>query len=74
MATSRLRDICIDCIDPDRVAHFWAAVLGYTMHPSDPATTPDESDCPPSARGWAAYLVQQSARAKGRKESYPYRY
>ncbi len=43
MATSHLRDICIDCIDPHRVAHFWAAVLGYTIHPTDAASPPDES-------------------------------
>ena len=43
MATSHLRDICFDCIDPYRVAHFWAAVLGYTIHPDDAAETPDES-------------------------------
>ena len=41
MATSHLRDICFDCIDPYRVAHFWAAVLGYTIHPDDAAETPD---------------------------------
>jgi predicted enzyme related to lactoylglutathione lyase len=33
MATSHLRDICFDCSDPDRMAHFWAAVLGYTLAP-----------------------------------------
>ena len=43
MATSHLRDICFDCIDPYRVAHFWAAVLGYTIHPDNAAETPDES-------------------------------
>jgi predicted enzyme related to lactoylglutathione lyase len=36
-------DICIDCIDPHRVAHFWAAALGYTIRPTDVAPPPDES-------------------------------
>jgi predicted enzyme related to lactoylglutathione lyase len=43
MATSHLRDICFDCIDPYRVARFWAAVLGYTIHPDDATEPPDES-------------------------------
>jgi len=43
MATSRLRDICIDCIDPHRIADFWAAVLGYTIRPSAPEEPPDYS-------------------------------
>lgn len=43
MATSRLRDICFDCIDPRCVAHFWAAVLGYTIAPPSPGEPPDDS-------------------------------
>jgi predicted enzyme related to lactoylglutathione lyase len=43
MATSRLRDLCFDCTDPHRVAHFWAAVLGYTIHPAAPEEPPDQS-------------------------------
>jgi predicted enzyme related to lactoylglutathione lyase len=43
MATSHLRDICVDCTDNHRVAHFWAEVLGYTIRPAAPATTPDDS-------------------------------
>src|SRR5207248_9995094 len=43
MATSRLRDICFDCIDPHRIAHFWAAVLSYTVRPTAPEEPPDES-------------------------------
>jgi predicted enzyme related to lactoylglutathione lyase len=43
MATSHLRDICFDCIDPDRVAHFWAAVLGYTLAPPSPEEPDDPS-------------------------------
>jgi predicted enzyme related to lactoylglutathione lyase len=42
MAPSHLRDICFDCMDPDRVAHFWAAVLGYTLAPP----SPEEPDAP----------------------------
>lgn len=41
MVTSRLRDVCFDCTDHHRVARFWAAVLGYTMHA--PAHLQDES-------------------------------
>lgn len=29
--SSRLKDICFDCADAPRVAHFWADVLGYTV-------------------------------------------
>ena len=43
MATSRLRDICFDCADHHLVAHFWAAVLGYTIRPADPQATLDDS-------------------------------
>jgi predicted enzyme related to lactoylglutathione lyase len=43
MATSRLRDICFDCTDQHRVAHFWAEVLGYTIRPSTPGETPDDA-------------------------------
>ncbi|MET0695717.1 MAG: VOC family protein [Propionibacteriaceae bacterium] len=25
--------LCIDCADPDRLAHFWAAALGYVLEP-----------------------------------------
>lgn len=42
MATSRLRDICFDCTDHHRLAHFWAEVLGYTIRPAGPADTPDD--------------------------------
>jgi predicted enzyme related to lactoylglutathione lyase len=42
MATSRLRDICFDCTDHHRVAHFWAEALGYTIRPPAPETTPDD--------------------------------
>jgi len=43
MATSRLRDICFDCTDQHRVAHFWAEVLGYTIRSSAPEETPDDA-------------------------------
>jgi len=36
MAASMLRDICFDCADNRRVAHFWAAVLGYDEEPTEP--------------------------------------
>ena len=42
MATSRLRDICFDCTDHHRLAHFWAEALGYTIRPAAPETTPDD--------------------------------
>jgi hypothetical protein len=35
VATSTLRDICIDAQDAMRVARFWAQVLGYTIPPLD---------------------------------------
>ncbi len=44
MATSRLRDICFDCADQRRVAHFWAEALGYTVRPPDPEDTPTPDD------------------------------
>jgi predicted enzyme related to lactoylglutathione lyase len=43
MATSRLRDLCFDCIDPRHVAHFWATVLGYTIALPTPEEPPDLS-------------------------------
>lgn len=39
MATSRLRDLCVDCHDPQSLARFWAAVLGYTILPAPPEAT-----------------------------------
>ena len=67
MAISHLRDICIDCIDPHRVAHFWAAVLGYTIQPTDAASPPDESiACIPLRAGYVSGVIkcpsQRSAR------------
>jgi hypothetical protein len=32
MATTTVQ-VVFDCADPDRQAHFWAAVLGYTLQP-----------------------------------------
>src|SRR5262249_47773486 len=43
MAASRLRDICFDCTDHQRVAHFWAAVLGYTIRSPGPEEIADDS-------------------------------
>ena len=28
--------LVIDCVDPDRLAHFWAAALGYELAPPPP--------------------------------------
>ena len=45
--------IVVDCADPDRLAHFWAAALGYTIEP------------PPAGHAsWAAYW-----RSRGLPES-----
>lgn len=32
---SVLRDICFDCVDPNKVARFWAAALGYHLELND---------------------------------------
>lgn len=40
MPVSTLRDICFDCADQQRVARFWAEVLGYETR-SDPEDGPD---------------------------------
>ena len=42
MAASHLRDICFDCTDHHRMAHFWAEVLGYTLRPATPEATQDD--------------------------------
>jgi hypothetical protein len=57
MAISHLGAICIDCSNPHRVSHFWAAVLGYTIHYTDAVLPPDESYRPPSPRGRTTSLV-----------------
>ena len=31
--------VTFDCADPDRLAHFWADLLGYQLDPPPPATT-----------------------------------
>jgi Glyoxalase-like domain len=33
---SRLKDVCIDCVDPWPLAHWWAEVLGYRVRPHSP--------------------------------------
>jgi hypothetical protein len=43
MAACRLRDICFDCTDHYRIAHFWAEVLGYTIRPATPEATQDDA-------------------------------
>ena len=30
---SRLKDVCIDCGDPWKLAHWWAPVVGYVVRP-----------------------------------------
>lgn len=49
MSTSRLRDLCFDCTDPQRVAHFWADVLGYTLRlpPAEEPTDDSVALIPP---------------------------
>ena len=69
MATSRLRDICFDCIDAHRVAHFWAEVLGYTMRPSESADSLDVSialDPPPGGMRIWCNQVPESKVVKNR--------
>jgi predicted enzyme related to lactoylglutathione lyase len=43
MTACRLRDICFDCTDHHRVAHFWAEVLGYTIRPAAPEVPQDDA-------------------------------
>jgi catechol 2,3-dioxygenase-like lactoylglutathione lyase family enzyme len=43
--SSQVRAITFDCADPERLADFWAAVLGYTKR-----------EPPPEYPTWAAYL------------------
>ncbi|MBI4942844.1 MAG: VOC family protein [Actinobacteria bacterium] len=33
--TSRFTDLAVDCTDPDRLARFWCAVLGYEIREDD---------------------------------------
>ena len=33
---SRLKDICVDCVDPWLLAHWWAEVLDYGVRPYTP--------------------------------------
>jgi hypothetical protein len=33
---SRLKDVCIDCVDPWSLAHWWADVLEYRLRPYTP--------------------------------------
>src|ERR1043165_8122345 len=41
--------VTFDCADPDRVAHFWAELLGYRIDPP-----------PPGYDSWEAWLVEQA--------------
>ena len=40
--------ITFDCADPDRLAHFWADLLGYQLDPP-----------PPGYDSWEAWLTEQ---------------
>jgi catechol 2,3-dioxygenase-like lactoylglutathione lyase family enzyme len=40
--------VVFDCQDPDRLAHFWAEVLGYELDPP-----------PPGYDSWEAWLTEQ---------------
>jgi len=40
--------VTFDCADPDRLAHFWADVLGYELDPP-----------PPGYDSWEAWLIEQ---------------
>ena len=46
MATSV--QITFDCADPDRLAHFWAELLGYQLDPP-----------PPGHDSWESWLTEQ---------------
>jgi Glyoxalase-like domain len=43
MASSTLRDICFDCAEPLRTAHFWANVFGYIQEPVAADSAPEDS-------------------------------
>jgi hypothetical protein len=38
--------VTFDCADPDRLAHFWADLLGYELDPP-----------PPGYDSWEAWLI-----------------
>lgn len=40
--------VTFDCADPDRLAHFWAELLGYVLDPP-----------PPGYDSWEAWLTEQ---------------
>lgn len=40
--------VTFDCVDPDRVAHFWADLLGYRLDPP-----------PEGFDSWQAWLIEQ---------------
>ena len=40
--------VTFDCADPDRLAHFWADLLGYELDPP-----------PPGYDSWEAWLIEQ---------------
>jgi hypothetical protein len=49
---SRLRDICFDCTDHQRVARFWADVLGYRVRPPQSGETADDPVAIDSTEGY----------------------
>lgn len=58
MATSRLRDLCVDCRDPHLLARFWSAVLGYTIRPAAPESTDIAIEPDPTAGGMRIWFNQ----------------
>jgi hypothetical protein len=50
--------ITIDCADPDRLARFWAAVLGYVVQPP-----------PEGFASWDEFLAAQGVPAKERNDA-----
>ncbi len=45
--------VTFDCADPDKLAHFWAELLGYELDPP-----------PPGFDSWEAWLTEQGIPEK----------
>jgi predicted enzyme related to lactoylglutathione lyase len=58
MATSWLRDLCVDCHDPHLLARFWSEVLGYTIRPTPPGSTDIAIEPEPLAGGMRIWFNQ----------------
>jgi catechol 2,3-dioxygenase-like lactoylglutathione lyase family enzyme len=56
---ARLTEICVDCSDPDRLAEFWSAVLGWPVGERDEDSV--ELVGPP---GWPTLLFIQVPEPK----------